>query len=193
MLYFSKAVKRVPFHLQDYLKLTCSWGQLEVFCLYIPKSKTLCFYGQSVGCCFGTAVFSSVWTSVCSGMHTAYRKQRTYVGTNSRFVGYIHSPRVFDFWWNGEIRLRGLQTARIPAGKEARPAIQPCDTLATLPSELLTPEVSHHLSARGPFVFWTRRTQWADWPSSQRRSSALWKTLLNCHFSHSCFLFFLRI
>ena len=100
-----------------------------------------------------TAVFSSVRTSACSGMRTAYgtrnRKQRTYVDTNSGFVhGYIHSPRVLDFWWNGEIRLRGLQTARIRAGKEARPAIQPCDTLATLPSELFTLEVSHHWGAR---------------------------------------------
>jgi len=49
----------------------------------------------------------------------------------------------------------------IPAGKEARPAIQPCDTLATLPSELFTPETGQP-SPRGPFVFWTLCTQWAD-------------------------------
>ena len=108
-----------------------------------------------------TAVFSSVRTSACSGMRTAYCVLRTaLVDRNSkqeaenirryeqRIRGYIHSPRVLDFWWNGEIRLRGLQTARIRAGKEARPAIQPCDTLATLPSELFTPEVSHHRGAR---------------------------------------------
>ena len=93
------------------------------------------------------------------------------------WTGYIHSPRVLNFWWNGEIRLRGLQTAYISAGKEARPAVQPCDTLATLPSKLLINSVSHHRGARsssgnaahnGPI----------DLYSSQQRSSALWTNLL---------------
>ena len=102
------------------------------------------------------AVFSSVRTSACSGMRTAYRKQRTYVDTNSGFVrlNWVHSlpscSRLLVEWGN----LPPWPTTGLhPCWQGARPAIPPCDSLATFSSELFTTEVSHHLSARGPFAF----------------------------------------
>ena len=44
-----------------------------------------------------------------------------------------------------------------------------CDSLAMFPPQFLTPELSRHLPAWGPLVFWTRHTQWPEYGPTLER------------------------
>ena len=85
---------------------------------------------------------------LCSVYRRQEREAENIRTADSRgWTGYIHAPCVLDLRWNGKIHF--WQTT--------------CDSLAMLPPQFLTPEISRHLPAWGPLVFWTCRTQWPEY------------------------------